>query len=190
MSELILIKHAAPQVVEDLPSSQWVLSESGRQQCDELHSRLAQYKPASLYTSEEPKAVETAEILGLRLGIPFASKPGLHENDRAGLPFFNDRAELNARIRAFFSSPSERVVGNESADEAHSRFIGAVQDSLDSAQAQPTVIVTHGTVTSLLVARANQLSPYPFWLDLELTSFVVLSTPSFTLRQVVHPTGR
>ena len=187
MGELIVVKHAAPEIVEGLPSARWVLSESGREQCEELHSRLVQYKPAHLYTSEEPKAVQTAEILGPRLGVPVSPRPRLNENDRTGLPFFDDESEFNARLRAFFLRPSERVLGNESADEAHARFIGAVQDVLASAQGQPTLIVAHGTVTSLLVARANQLNPFSFWLELDFTSFVVLSTPSFKLAHVVHP---
>ena len=162
MGELIVVKHAAPHIVEDLPSSKWVLSELGMEQCEELYSRLAQYNPASLYTSEEPKAVQTAEILGARLGIPVSPTPQLHENDRTGLPFFKDKTEFNARLRAFFLRPSERVVGNESADEAHARFIGAVREVLASAQGQPTLIVAHGTVITLLISRANHLNPYPF----------------------------
>lgn len=184
------MKHAAPTIVEDLPASRWVLSESGKRQCEDLHSRLAKYRPAIIYTSEEPKAVQTAEIIASRLNVPFSPRHGLQENDRTGLPFFHDEAELQTRMEAFFQRSSERVIGEESADEAHSRFVGAIHDALASTRARPTVAVTHGAVISLLVARANDLSTYSLWRDLHFTSFVVVSTPSFTLREVVHPTGR
>lgn len=190
MGELILVKHAAPLVVEHLPSSRWVLSESGKQQCEDLYSRLARYRPAIIYSSEEPKAVQTGEILASRLDVPFSPRRGLQENDRTNLPFFHDEAELHARMEEFFQRSSERVIGEESADEAHARFVGAIHDALASTRARPTVAVTHGAVISLLVARTNDLSTYSLWRDLHFTSFVVVSTPSFTLREVIHPTDR
>lgn len=186
MADLIVVKHAAPEIVEDLPPSQWALSEFGRGQCHELSERLAQYLPASLFASQEPKAVETAEMISPRLGLSPALVSGLHENDRTALPFLSTEVDFHARMRDFFIRSGDRVVGNESADEAHARFVGTLKRLLSSEETRPTVVVTHGTVATLLVARANHLSPYYFWRDFDFASFVVLSTPSFILREVVH----
>ena len=192
MAKLIAIKHAAPQIVPEVASSQWKLSPSGLRQCDELASRLARYAVTALYSSEETKARQTADALGLRLGLPARARPGLQENDRTGLRFFDDPADLDACFRDFFARPFERVVGNESAAEAQARFRGAVQSILDEpgqGQGLPA-IVTHGTVLTLLVGTANDIDRFAFWKALTLTSFVVLSTPGLELVDVVHaPVG-
>lgn len=189
MAKLIAIKHAAPQIVPAVASSQWELSRSGLQECDELASRLARYAVTALHSSEETKARQTAERLGLRLGLTARAWPGLQENDRTGLPFFHDPADLDACFREFFARPFERVVGKESAAEARARFGGAVQSILSQREQFPA-IVTHGTVLTLLVGAANEIDPFAFWKALTTTSFVVLSAPGLELLEVVHaPSG-
>jgi broad specificity phosphatase PhoE len=89
-------------------------------------------------------------------------------------------------MEAFFRRSSERVMGNEAADEAHDRFAGSVRSALASTPAESTVVVAHGAVISLLVGRANRLDPYGLWRVLGFTSFVVVSTPSFEMEEVVH----
>lgn len=190
MTRLLLVKHAAPAITEVLPSSAWPLSVKGKQQCENLHARLVPYAPRVIFTSREPKATETASILGSRFGLPAAPWPGLHENDRTGLPFFRDVGDLEARMQAFFDRSSERVVGNESADEAHARFGYAVRTALASTAEPVSVVVAHGAVMSLLVGRANQLSPYALWRDMDFTSIVVLSASSLQLEAIVHPRTR
>ena len=185
--ELILVKHAVPDIDPATPSRQWTLSERGKLQCEALFSALAHYEPSSLFTSEEPKAVETAAIVGAGLGISPVPSPDLHENDRTDLPFAATQAAFNNRMKEFFLRPSERVIGRESADEAHSRFAKAVRKTMGTADTGSIVIVTHGAVATLLTARANQLNPYTFWLGLEFASFVVLTAHSFALRHVGHP---
>jgi broad specificity phosphatase PhoE len=187
MSKLIAIKHAAPQLVPGVASREWTLSQSGMQQCDELAARLARYAVTSLYSSEETKARQTADRLGLRLGLTVLVRPGLQENDRTGLRFFHDPADLDACLRDFFARPLERVVGKESAAEARARFQAAVQAILDEPGERLPAIVTHGTVLTLLVCAANEIDPFSFWKALATTSFVVLSTPGLKLVEVVHP---
>jgi len=185
---LLLVKHAAPRVVENLPASLWTLSDAGERQCEELYSRIAGYGPGAIFTSREPKAVQTSLDLGSRFELPVTPLPGLHENDRTGLPIFRDVAALDARMKAFFLRSSERVIGNETADEAHARFAGAIRDVLASTRSDATVVVAHGAVISLLVGRANRVDPYLFWRGLDFTSLVVVRTPSLELEEVVHPT--
>lgn len=160
----------------------------GERQCEALCARLADYRAGALFTSEEPKAVRTAVCLGLRFGLPVSPVAGLQENDRTGLPFFPDVTELDARMAEFFRRPAERVIGRETADEAHDRFTRAVRQALASTAVGTTIVVAHGTVISLLAGRANGISPLSLWRELDFTSFVVLSTTAFELEEIVHPT--
>jgi broad specificity phosphatase PhoE len=186
MAKLIVIKHAAPQIVPEVASFQWKLSPSGLQECEALASRLASYAVTALYSSEETKAQQTADRLGQRLGLTARARPGLHENDRTGFRFFHDPDELDACFRDFFARPVVRIVGKESAAEAQARFRGAVQAVLDEAGESLPAIVTHGTVLTLLVGSANEIDLFAFWKALTTPSFVVLSVPRLELLEVVH----
>lgn len=188
MRQLLLVKHAAPHIVEHLPSSQWTLSDAGERQCEDLYSRLANYSPGAIFTSQEPKAIQTAAFLGSRFDLPVSPLSGLQENDRTGLPYFHDAAALDAQMDTFFLRSADRVIGRETADEAHARFAKAIRRALASTAAESTIVVAHGTVISLLVGRANGVSPNVLRRDIDFTSFVVVSTPSFAIQAVVHPT--
>ena len=187
MGQLLLVKHAAPQIDEHLSASRWTLSPAAQHQCARLAKRLAPYRPDALFASREPKALETATLLGSPLSLSVTLWPGLQENDRTGLPFFAASEVLAAQMQEFFSRPTERVIGIESADEAHARFEQAVRQVLAATSADTPIVVTHGTVISLLVGRANRVSSYSLWRELEFTSFVVVSTAAFELQAVVHP---
>jgi broad specificity phosphatase PhoE len=186
VADLILVKHAAPRIVEEQAPSEWVLSDAGKLQCERLAARLAHRRLGRVIGSEEHKAAETAKLLGLHLRLPSATRPGLQENDRTGLPFFPDITEFHARIEAFFSAPADRLIGLETADQAHDRFVMSIDGLLSETPAEPVAVVSHGAVISLFVARANDLDPYRFWLELGFASFAVLSRPDYALREVVH----
>ena len=109
MARLVLVKHAPPEVTPAVVSPRWVLSAEGRGQCDWLASELADLGVAQLYASLEPKALETAALVGVRLGLDVRPRLDLHENDRTGFGF-GPVDELRARIRQFFEEPSALVM--------------------------------------------------------------------------------
>lgn len=181
---LILVKHSLPMLEPDVPSREWRLSDVGRARCLPLADRLAAYQPAIIAASAEPKATETARIVAARLGTPLSVVAGLHENDRTGLGWLG-RDELEARIARFFAEPDTFVMGNETADAAHSRFAAAVTTVCERHATGNVIIVAHGTVITLFVSRLIGLDSFPFWQRLGLPSFVVLSLPENTLQTVI-----
>ena len=128
--------------------------------------------------------METAEIVADRLGIGCSVYPGLHEHDRTGVPFLGDE-EFGRAARGFFENPDRLVWGDETAEEAGGRFEGAVRGVLDEREEEVILIVAHGTVISLLVARHNELDAYALWRSLGLPSFCVLSAEDLRLREAV-----
>lgn len=184
MPILILVKHALPALEPGVPSREWHLAEGGRARCLPLAERLAAYTPVAIATSGEPKATETARIVGARLGVPVEVVKALHENDRTGLGWLG-AAALEARIDRFFAEPDRLVMGNETADEAHARFAAAVEDVCARHPDGTIVIVAHGTVMTLFVSRLAGLEPFPFWKRLGLPSFVALSLPDYAIQAIV-----
>lgn len=180
MAKLILVKHAPPVLDPDVPSPRWVLSEEGRRRCGWLADQLKAQGARALYASLEPKALETAVLAGVRLGLDVRARPDLNENDRTGLGFGTAEA-LRATIRAFFERPAERVMGEETAAQALARFEAAIRRLLAETPGQSVAVVTHGKVLTLLTARYNPMAAYDFWNGLALPSLVTLDRDSFLL---------
>ena len=113
-------------------------------------------------------------------------RAGLHEHERSREPYFDDLAELHARIRALFARPEERVFGSESGAAARTRFRTALDDLLGEDSRGAVLVVAHGTVISLAVAEANALDGFAFWERFGLGAHLVLATPDLALRQHVR----
>jgi len=181
---LILIKHAMPALEPDVPSRDWHLSDVGRARCIPLAARLAAYTPTIIAASAEPKATETGRIVAERLAAPIEIVADLHENDRTSLGWL-DSDELEVTIARFFAEPDRRIMGNETADEADARFAAAVADVCARHPQGNIVVVAHGTVITLFVARRAGREPFPFWNQLGLPSFVALSLPGFEVQAII-----
>ena len=186
MCKLVLVRHSQPEIVPDLPASQWRLSQVGRQRCKRLAEKLAVYAPDVIVTSLEPKAVETGQIVARLLDRPFETAADLHEHDRRNVGFLGDRQQFEARVVDLFEQPGRLVLGSETADAAHARFADAVASVIAKHPGCNVALVAHGTVMTLFVARAAGLEAAPFWKRLGLPAFVVLSLPEYTLLEVVE----
>ncbi len=184
MRKLVLVKHALPVINPTIPAAEWTLADAGRARCVPLAAALAPFVPGVIVASKEPKATETGRLIAQNLNRPFETAPNLHEHDRRNEPF-SDAAAFKAKVRSFFAQPDKLVMGRETADAAHRRFKMAVESVCDHHPAGTIVIVAHGTVISLLVARANELTPYPLWERLGLPAFVALEWPGYRLLEVV-----
>ncbi len=172
MSKLILIKHAKPQVLADIPSDQWQLGPEGRAACLPLAERLRSHAPQSIFTSIEPKAKETAEIIGQSLAIPVKTAGDLHEHDRSNEPHMDTR-EFISLMALLFKEPGRQVLGLESADQAYNRFSASV-DRILAEQSGDVAIVSHGTVIALFAQRRAGKEGFAIWRAMAQPSFIVL----------------
>jgi broad specificity phosphatase PhoE len=177
---LILVKHSVPEIQADHPANTWHLSQEGQQRAQRLAAQLKSFEPEVILSSSEPKAKETADILARQLQLNVRIIPGLHEHDRRNVSYLS-HDKFQAAIRDFFQKPNELVFGNESADEAYSRFYRALHSILNEHKDQTVVIVTHGTVISLFVSRLTGSSDLELWQMLGLPSFIALDLGSNTV---------
>ncbi len=186
MSNLILVRHAAPQVTPALPASAWRLSAAGRASCAALAEHLFPLRPTAIITSTEPKAIETGQLIAERLKAPCRSAPDLHEHRRDAVGYFEQAVEFEDRVARFFGKPARVVFGDESADEVYRRFSRAVDSVVSAYNYQPVVIVTHGTAMSLFIARKTGMDAYALWRALGLPAFAVLGLPGYRLLRLVE----
>ncbi len=182
---LVLVKHALPVQDPDVPASRWTLSDEGRGRCVALADHLARFGPSTVHTSAEPKAAETARLVARRLGVNTRVQEGLEEHHRDDAPFFHDPDDFDEAVRCLFTAPDELVYGSETANEALARFEQALLFAVEQEPGSDTVVVTHGTVITLFLARHASVDPMETWRLLGLPSCAVLALPGFILLDIV-----
>ena len=183
MQTLILVKHALPEIDQAVPAREWHLSEEGRVRSRILGEELERHDLDLVVGSNEPKAVETAEIAAGILKIPMKVVEGLHEHERVNVGFL-ERERFEQSIRRFYEQPADLVFGEETAVGAHNRFSKAVSGLTTLHPRENIAIVTHGTVLSLFLSRNSDLEPFALWKQLGLPSWIVLSRPDFRVVEI------
>jgi len=150
MASLIFVTH--PEVVIDpqVPIPQWPLNETGRARMERFAEGLEGRNVSAVYASAERKAMDGAEIVAKRLGLPVRTHEDLGENDRSATGYIAP-PEFWEVVAEFFAHPTRSIRGWEKAADAQARIVTAVSRV---AREEPTagdiVIVSHGGVGALL----------------------------------------
>lgn len=173
-ADLVLVRHARPVLRSGVKASQWRLEEDAVPAVTALAAEIDRQlgvhgrRVTRLWSSTEPKAVETAAALGAEWGLKTQQLADLGEHRRGALPFLGD-VEWRETIARMFTRPHEVVLGLESADEARVRFTAAVREVVASAgTGEVSAVATHATVMTLLVAPSNGLDHLTLWGSLEM----------------------
>ena len=117
----------------------------------------------SIRCSNEPKAIETAQILAHALKAPLRVADGLEEHHRSSVPYFPTQDEFERAIQQFFHNPQQHVLGEETAQQALRRFTAAINRIIATDTADTAIVVTHGTVMTLYMASVSGVEPMCFW---------------------------
>ncbi len=132
------------------------LTERGRRQAVELAERLANANIDAVYSSDLLRAVETAEPVAKRLGLPLQTLRELREVDVgtwAGLT----RDEVAERFPDGFRRWSEWQTGwedGETYDEMGKRVVSAILKLADEHRGGRILVVSHGGSIRALHAAA------------------------------------
>jgi broad specificity phosphatase PhoE len=165
---LVLVKHSLPVVDPAVPPAQWHLGSEGYARCTRLAAHLSAFVPATVVSSTEPKAAETARAVTDAVELD----ERLREHDRSSTPWL-DGQEFEQAVAAAFERPDEVVFGHETITGARERFGAAVDEHL--ARARDTlIVVAHGTVIAAYAAERADVDGFSLWRSLGLPSLVVL----------------
>jgi broad specificity phosphatase PhoE len=179
MRRLILVRHSLPEIRREVPAAQWRLSADGVARSRALSRRLNPSGAACVFTSCEPKAVETARVLAEEWGMPLEEVPGLHEHERPQAQILT-RDAFEERVRNLFARPDELVFGAETATAARRRFTMALM-RLIARTTGDVVVVSHGTVMTLFVAESAGVEPFAFWKRQQMPCAVTLALPEMRI---------
>lgn len=185
-SGIILLKHAYPTLIENVPPREWKLGDEGRQQSAKVVSHFRNQGIKHILSSLEPKALETATIIGNGFGLKSLPVDGLHEFDIPARPIMTKEQHVEAN-RRIFDFPDEPTLGSESAKNARNRFATALTAGLRNIPSDDTVlVVSHGTVISLFVGNGDFEKSFSIWRRLACMSYVRLDRQNFTLIEIVE----
>ena len=133
-------------------------------------------------SSPEPKAVETATIIGERLGLGVRVRQDLREHLRS--PGFVSQAEFHSNIRAVLENPSDVAFGHESADQVAGRIEAEIRRALSSDTGDTggnALLVTHGTAIACFLLKRCAVDSFAVWKSFALPAFVALESRDFDI---------
>jgi broad specificity phosphatase PhoE len=132
------------------------LSDRGREQARELAAAAASHGFASLWCSPLPRARQTAEIVGERIGLEPRDEPRLMETDAGewtDRTFAEVEAEAPERFARFVAGdPDFAFPGGESFGAQQERVVAALAD-IREAGPLPALVVCHRNSMRLALER-------------------------------------
>jgi len=141
-----------PEVIVDptVPVTRWHLSEIGRQRMIAFAMLPLLRNVDRIFSSDETKAAEAAQILADRLGLGVTRLATLGENDRSATSVL-PKDSFEQAANEFFARPDDSYRGWERACDARARIVDAVAQVLHQRGDSDgdTVIVSHGAVGTL-----------------------------------------
>lgn len=153
MPTILFLTH--PEVVIDptMPIPRWPLSEAGRRRMALFIASLGRRDVTAVYSSDERKATDGAEMAAAALGVPHRIDPALGENERSSTGYIAP-PEFWEVVEEFFGRPDQSVRGWETARAAQTRIVEAVQRlAREEETTGDLLIVSHGAVGRLLSAH-------------------------------------
>lgn len=148
MGLLRYVTHPEVQVDPATPVPRWGLSPAGTRRAEALRRQPWLAATRRIVSSDEVKAVQTAEILATSLGVAVEVRDGIGEHDRSSTGFVPpDRFE--ALADRFFAEPERSVEGWERAVDAQDRILRNLADLLGGDGGGDVVVVGHGGVGTL-----------------------------------------
>jgi broad specificity phosphatase PhoE len=149
LTQHLYLSHPQVRIDPAVPVPCWGLSDVGRARAVALAAQPWIRRFGRVISSDETKAVETADLLAAALGCRTEVFASLHENDRTATGFLPP-PEFEAVADRFFRHPDDSIRGWERAADAQARIIGGVARALADDPDTPAIITGHGGVGTLL----------------------------------------
>lgn len=153
----VYITHPQVRIDPTVPVPRWGLSDIGRQRAEKAALLPWAQKLGRIVSSDETKAIETAEILAAPSDVSIMLAPDTHENDRSATGFLAP-PEFEAAADWFFANSTKSFKGWETAADAQARIAAAFDRILsDHNPDMPIAFVGHGGVGTLLMCHLRQI---------------------------------
>ena len=138
------------------------LNEAGKQQIKKLSSRLSSEQIDRIFSSDLNRTIESAKIIGNKLGIINESISEFREID-LGVWEGHTLDEIEERFPDDLVKRSEdiedfRVINGESFSDVNKRVIPKIMDIIKNNAGKRILVIAHGGVNRIIIADALGLS--------------------------------
>ena len=158
MTKLIYITHPSVEIVPNIRIDTWQLSEEGQKAAKRL-SKLNFYKNVRLvYSSREPKAIETAQILSEKYHFKIKSYKELNELNRSSTGFILPDEYIKA-IQYVYQYPDRSFQGWEKLDKSYERNTEVLQEIIKKHVGDLIIIIGHGQSGTLIKCWIKKIKP-------------------------------
>ena len=146
------LRHAETEIDREVPVSYWRLTKEGRRAAYELADAGMFDDVDMIVTSEESKAIETAEPIAKRLGTQpmCVAELGEIHRDSGG---FLDKKDFDKAIHFSLTNLDNSKHEWEKGRDALERFEGAIERIDSEYEHKNILIVAHGCVVNLYFAH-------------------------------------
>jgi broad specificity phosphatase PhoE len=167
---LFLVRHGRPLVDRDRAASEWELDPAAYDDIWALRESGRLPERAAWFSSPEPKALATAELLtDTDVGVV----DGLREHRRESGEWLEDFED--AVRRAFAVPDAQAVPGWEPLSHCRDRVVRAVDGILSAYAGDDVVLVGHGTAWTVLAAALTRTEPdVARWRSLAMPDVITL----------------
>ncbi len=155
------LRHFQTEIEPETPVSEWKLSDEGRRNSQEFVENHS-FNADKVYTSTEPKAVQTAEKIAEKADAELVKTELLCEVDRSEEGFVEDHDRYIELVEDYLSGGDEPEW--EKQEKAQQRF----QKFLEKAD-ENSLAVTHGLFLSLNIPEKDRKK---FWKNLEFGELI------------------
>jgi broad specificity phosphatase PhoE len=164
-------------MVEGIRARAWHLSQAVRASARTLAQDLDYGTARVVFCSAEPKAVETAEIVAAVAGLPVVIDDRLCEHRRGVVTATIDDESFKKRVEQVLRDPASDSYGEETGEQALSRFTAAITDLSDREAEHDVVVVSHGTVIALF-SEQDVEKRIALWSGLRMPDSLMRIAPS------------
>ncbi len=130
------------------------LNEAGRAQAEAVARELAVARPDALFSSDLPRALETAQIIGRTVGLSVQLEPRLreiHQGIWQGMLYSDIQQRYGEALRRFREDPLHSPPpGGETLAQLKARITAALDDIAARSPASRVIVVTHKLPIALL----------------------------------------
>lgn len=173
---LIFLRHALTTIDLDIPSAEWDLSEQGKQEIQRIADSGVFDSIDILISSDEKKAIRTAEPIARRLNLKIRSNPLFRELDRKQIQS-KDKTEYEIIVKQVFEKKAQSILGCETAENSLNRFKKGIKIIEESFVNSKILIVSHGIILTLFRSDYLKWSPrksFSEWKKLRFCEWFVI----------------
>jgi broad specificity phosphatase PhoE len=150
------LTHPQVRIDPTVPVPLWGLRDIGHARVNALAAAGWLAGTATIVSSAETKALETARPLADTLGLEVVVREAMHENDRSATGYLPP-PEFEQVADAFFAAPEASVRGWERAIDAQTRIVREAEAVLAGHRRGDVLLVGHGGVGTLLLCHFARL---------------------------------